>query len=183
MYKEAMTVAPNDAERKLLLSAIGEVHSVGALRLVAGYLNDGTLRKEAEVATLKIAEEMTEPSVHEAVPYLRQLAAASLDTAIQSKATTLARGIERFDDYITTWEYAGPYEKPGALLLNGGSSEIEGGIPVEWKAFRSQTNPRRKWLLEFDKVLGGNNVVVYVRCSIWSPTDQRARLELAAMMV
>jgi hypothetical protein len=51
---------------------------------------------------------------------------------------------------------------------------------VEWKPFKSKTNDLRPWLLEFDQVFGGNNVVVYVRCHIWSPEDQKARLELGS---
>ena len=86
MYKEAMSIAPNDAERKSLLSAIGEVQSIGALRMVAGYTSDKTLNKEAEAATIKIAEALTGPTAHEAISELRKLAITSKDTAIQSKA-------------------------------------------------------------------------------------------------
>ena len=93
-YRKAMAIAPNEAERKFLLSAIGEVRSVSALQLVAAYLNDTKLHQEAEVATLAIAEDLTGAAARETVSPLKQLVASSTDSVNVARAKRLLKRIE-----------------------------------------------------------------------------------------
>ena len=171
-YKEAMAIAPNAAERKLLLSALGEVRSVAALRMATSYLNDKELRPEAEAATLNIAEGIADSARRETVSRLQQLIASSGNEVSVKKAEALIKNIERFDDYITSWDFAGPYEGKDASLL--------GAASVRWMAFRSMTDSRRPWLLECDKAFGAGDKVVYVRTNVWSPVDQKVSLEVGS---
>jgi HEAT repeat protein len=55
MYKEAMELAPDVAEKKRVLSGVSNTRSLSALRMAASYLDDASLQTEAESAVVKIA--------------------------------------------------------------------------------------------------------------------------------
>jgi len=178
-YKEAMAIAPNVAERKLLLSAVGEARSIAALRMAASYLNDRELRLEAEAATLNIAEGIADSAQGETIPQLQRVIATSGNDANVKRARALIKKTEQFDDYITSWDFAGPYEKVGVRLLDEPfPPEQSAAAAAQWQPFRSMTDPKRPWLLEFDKAFGAGDRVVYVRTNVWSPGDQKASLEV-----
>ncbi len=42
------------------------------------------------------------------------------------------------------------------------------------------TDKNRPWLMELDKVLGGNNRVAYLRNKVWSEKSRKVRLELGS---
>jgi type 1 glutamine amidotransferase/HEAT repeat protein len=178
-YQEAMRIAPNAAERKALLSAVGETHSVAALDMAAGYLSDRDLRLEAEAAVLNIAESIADTARREAVPRLGRIADSSSSGANVDRAKALISKIERFDDYITTWEYAGPYRVPWVRLLDEPFGPELSLAPTDlWKPLHTVPDPRRPWLLQFEKTFEGEDQVVYIRTHVWSPGDQKARLEV-----
>ncbi|MCH7520571.1 MAG: ThuA domain-containing protein [Candidatus Marinimicrobia bacterium] len=55
LYREALALAPNDSERRMVLSGLANRQAIGALELAVEYLDDGTLQQEAEVAVARIA--------------------------------------------------------------------------------------------------------------------------------
>jgi len=55
MYKQAMSLASNTSEKRMVLSGLANVKSIGALEMAAAYLQDKSLQQEAEVAVVKIA--------------------------------------------------------------------------------------------------------------------------------
>ncbi len=56
MYAEAMKLAPNDIEKRRILSGLGNTPSLDALNMSLGYMEDQTLKAEAEVAAMRIAQ-------------------------------------------------------------------------------------------------------------------------------
>ena len=187
LFREAMTIAPNDAERKTLLSAVGESRSSAGLETAAGYFPDSTLRPEAEAAVLTIVESLPDSARRDAVGQLRQIRASSPAETNRKKAGDLVRNIEIYDDHITSWAYAGPYREKWARLLDHPfGPEIPGADPAIWKPFRSMTDPEKPWVLEIDRNVEDQDNLVYLRTNIWSPAGQGGRLELgsdAAMKV
>jgi type 1 glutamine amidotransferase/HEAT repeat protein len=180
-YREAMAIAPNSAERKSLLSAVGEARSVAALRMAASYLDDKDLKPEAEAATLNIAEGISDGARGETVPQLQRVIASSRTPVHIERASALIKKIERFDDYITSWDFSGPYEKPGVRLIDEPfPPEQSVASGVSWAPFRGSTNPGKLWLLELDRAFGAGDRVVYLRTNIWSPADQKAGLEFGS---
>jgi type 1 glutamine amidotransferase/HEAT repeat protein len=178
-YQEAMRVAPNAAERKTLLSAVGEAHSVAALEMAAGYLGDRDLQLEAEAAALNIAESIADTARRESVPQLERIATSSANGTNVDRAKALIRKIEIFDDYITNWEYAGPYQEPWARLLDEPfGPELSLAPSLHWKPLHAVTDPKRPWLLQLEKSFDGEDQVVYIRTNVWSPGDQKVRLEV-----
>jgi HEAT repeat protein len=57
MYKDAMALAADVSEKKMVLSGLGSTDSFEAMQMAAGYLGDKELKDEAEAAVVKIAEE------------------------------------------------------------------------------------------------------------------------------
>jgi HEAT repeat protein len=56
MYEKAMSLAPNAAEKRRVLSGLAKTRSRQALDMAKGYLDDPNLSREAEYAVVKIAE-------------------------------------------------------------------------------------------------------------------------------
>lgn len=62
MYKDAMALAADASEKKMVLSGLGSTDSFEAMQMAAGYLDDKDLKDEAEAAVIKIAEERVKNS-------------------------------------------------------------------------------------------------------------------------
>ena len=181
MYREAMKAAPNKDELKLLLSAVGEAPSLAAFQLAAGYLKDKNLRQEAEAAVVNIGEWIVGSAGAEIVPVVKQVAQSSQNESVVSRAQAIIRNFERLTDYITAWEFAGPYTKENANLFEEQfAPEGPAASQVLWRPFRSLTDPDRPWLLDFGKVIGGDVTVVYVWTNVWSQNEQGARMEVGS---
>jgi len=55
MYKQAMELASNTSEKKMVLSGLANIKTIAALQMAAAYLERKSLQQEAEVAVVKIA--------------------------------------------------------------------------------------------------------------------------------
>jgi HEAT repeat protein len=73
LLEQASGLAADAQDRKLILSALGETGSVGALQLVAGYLADPELVDEAGAAAVKLSAKLGAPSKAEIAPVLNQV--------------------------------------------------------------------------------------------------------------
>jgi HEAT repeat protein len=56
MYKDAMALAADVSEKKMVLSGLGDTDSSEAMQMAASFLDDKDLKEEAEAAVIKIAE-------------------------------------------------------------------------------------------------------------------------------
>ena len=99
LYRDAMKIAPNIEELKLLLSAVGEAQSLAAFQLAAGYLKDEKLQKEAEVAVVKIGEGIAGTSGAAIAPVLRQVEQSSKNEAVVRRAHRVLQELIRKGDY------------------------------------------------------------------------------------
>jgi HEAT repeat protein len=95
LYRDAMKVAPNTEELKLLLSAVGEARSLAAFQLAAGYLKDENLQKEAEVAVVKIGEGIVGTSGAAVAPILRQVEQSSKNEDVVRRARRMLQQLIR----------------------------------------------------------------------------------------
>jgi HEAT repeat protein len=80
MYKKAMSLAPNVGEKRRVLSGLGNVKSSAALQIVAGYLEDETLSREASSAAVKIASGICDDFPKEATEVLKKIVAQTKET-------------------------------------------------------------------------------------------------------
>lgn len=178
MYRDALGAAPAASEQKLVLSALAGAASPGALRVAADWITRDQVRKEAEAAVLTIAANISDSARRGCLPELRRLVASSPDSDNVKKGKDLIAALERFEDFITAWESAGPYGAPAAsLLATPFAPEDVSQSAAAWTPFPGSTDPQRPWLLELDRVYPGLDSVVYLRTYVWSPADVKARLE------
>jgi type 1 glutamine amidotransferase/HEAT repeat protein len=181
MYQDAMKLAPSRDELKLLLSSVGGARSLAAFRLATDYLKERVLAQEAEAAIVNIGEGIAATAGSEIIPDLKLVAQSSKNETIVRRAKRIIQNFERLEDHITGWEIAGPYTKEGVSLFDEPfAPEGPDAGSVQWKAFRSMTDPNRLWRLEFDKVIGGDFRVVYIRTNVWAPDELKARMEVGS---
>ncbi|NIA28768.1 MAG: hypothetical protein GWP06_02500 [Actinobacteria bacterium] len=58
LYKQAMGLAKNAGEKRMVLSGLGELRTVAALNAAMGYISNDDLRTEAEMASFKIVRRL-----------------------------------------------------------------------------------------------------------------------------
>jgi HEAT repeat protein len=180
-YKRALSLSSNLDERKRLLSSMAEARVPGSLLFATGCIDDPQLRTEAELVTVRIAENIMGSYKKDVVQPLTKVAEQSKNVTAVQRAKELLTLAQQYDDYLTTWDYSGPFMKEGNPLFWTVFAPEEGDATgVQWKAFPAGTNPEKPWLLDFKKVIGGDERVVYLRNRVWSDSTRKALLEVGS---
>ena len=91
MYQEAMALAPNAAEKRMVLSGLGNTKSFEALQMAAGYLDDAELKQEAEAAVVKIAEATIYKHPQETKELLQKVLAGTTSDTVREQAQKLLK--------------------------------------------------------------------------------------------
>jgi HEAT repeat protein/ribosomal protein S17E len=184
MYKKAMSLAPDAEEKKKVLSGLANTKSFAAMQMAAGYLQDEDLHQEAEFAVVKIAETIYGSYPQESKDLLKKIIQTSKNDSLRELAQEVINQIERFDDYLTAWQASGPYTKEGTdgpgLFDVAFAPEQPGGQDVSWRVMPAGTSADRPWLMELDKLFGGDNRAAYLRTKVWSDKEQTTRLEIGS---
>jgi HEAT repeat protein len=184
MYKKAMSLAPDEGEKRRVLSGLANTKSLAALLMAASYLQDETLRQEAELAVVKIAEGIFGSYPQESKDLLKKILQTTKNDSLREAAGEVINQIERFDDYITAWQVSGPYTKeetdgPG-LFDVAFAPEQPGTQAVVWQVMPAGTNKDTPYLMEMDKLFGGDDRAAYLRTKVWSDKEQQAQLEIGS---
>jgi len=182
MYGEAMSQAGRPEEKKLVLAGLGDVASPEALSLAQAWLGDEAVKAEAALASFRIAQAILGSHREEAKAAMAKLLALSKDAALRKQIEGVLGQFERFEDYLVSWQVAGPYTQEGKdfqqlfdVVFAPERPEAKG---VAWRPLPAGTDPARPIMLDLLKALGGEQRVAYVRTWIHSAKEQPARLEL-----
>ena len=93
MYKGAMVAAKRPDEKKMILSALGEVKDIAAVKLIAASLGDAALREEAAAAAVRIGRDFRGDVRKEP---LRQIIVPTMQKVLEiSKNKNVRRDAER----------------------------------------------------------------------------------------
>ena len=182
LYDDAITTARRPADKKMVLSGLSGIANLAALRMVERYRADPALRGEAVVAIVRIATAIAGAHPREARDALEQVPLLTEDKRLLKQAKDGLNLIERFDDYLVSWEVSGPYTDAK------GKSHFDFAFPPEqalakgvvWKIMKVGATRDKPWLLELDKALGGSNRAAYLRTRVYSPEMQPARMEVGS---
>ena len=184
MYQQAMSLAPDAALKRRVLSGLANVKSFAALRMAADYLEDKALYSEAEIAVVKIAAAAHGSNPQQTRAVLQKVIQISKNDSLRQQAQEVINQIERFEDYLTAWQVCSPYTKDEAdgskLFEIAFAPEEPDAQDVTWRLMPAGTNNDKPWLMELDRVLGGDNRVAYLRNKVWSDKPQKVRLELGS---
>ena len=91
MYKEAMSLAPTVAEKRMVLSGLGNTKSFEALQMAGSYLEDSELKQEAEAAVVKIAESTLKAHPQETKELLQKVLAGTTSDSVKEDAQKLLK--------------------------------------------------------------------------------------------
>ncbi|MBN1509571.1 MAG: HEAT repeat domain-containing protein [Sedimentisphaerales bacterium] len=185
LYRKAMELAGDAAEKKRVLSGLSSAKSVAALTMAAQYLDDITLHMEAESAAVQIAQATAGSDPQQTKEVLRKVIQSTKNDTLRQRAQQILDQTDRFEDYIVAWLASGPYTKEnvdGQGLFDVAFAPEQEVQPALWRLVSAGTNEQRPWLIELEKdaALNGENRVAYLRARVWSPKEQKAQLELGS---
>ncbi|MBE3037516.1 MAG: HEAT repeat domain-containing protein, partial [Chloroflexi bacterium] len=89
MYKDAMALAADASEKKMVLSGLGSTESFEAMQMAAGYLDDKELKEEAEAAVVKIAETTMKEHSKETKETLKKVIDGTTNESVREQAQKL----------------------------------------------------------------------------------------------
>ena len=180
LYQQAMELAPNTNEKKMVLSGLSKLRTIEALQLAAAYLDVDALRQEAEAAVLQIAKGTTGAYPRQSRVLLKKVAGTSANDAVRGRAEELIKQIEQFEDYIGRWQVSGPYTKENTatqkLFDVVFAPERGSGETARWQYVSTGADSERPWLIDLNKIWGGDDRVAYLRTNIWSDKTQDVKL-------
>jgi HEAT repeat protein len=91
MYKDAMALAADVSEKKMVLSGLGSTESFEAMQMAAGYLDDKELKEEAEAAVVKIAESTMKGHSRETKETLQKVIDGTTNESVREQAQKLLK--------------------------------------------------------------------------------------------
>lgn len=194
LLADAMKIARRPDEKKEILGGMGGVPSPEALKAVEPFLADEALQAEAATAAIKIAGSLIGSQPDAAKAALRKLLDAPPNDDVKKQAQAALDQLEKTEDYITAWEVSGPYTKSGkeGQGLHDEVFPPEAGVArppsvvgkgVAWEIIAPGGGEREFMAFHMDliKKFGDKqNAVAYLRTNVWSPEDQKARLEFGS---
>ena len=175
-------------DRRLMLSALGEVNDQGALARVEEYFANAELRPEAAIAAIKIARLISGRHRDEALAALARVVSLDIDEQAAEQVEEAREFIQRYEGYITEWQYAGPYfvedMKSGDLFDHAFPPEPPASSradtdPVEWRSLPI-TNDAEPWKFDLAESIGGDHRCVYVKAIIPSIDRRDVLLEIGS---
>ncbi len=181
-YAEVLAIAGDADSRKLVLSGLAKVAHGDALKLAMEQLGKPGVRAEAGLAAVSIARLTMGTNRKAARAAMVKILAVSKNKAIVAEAQKIIQQIDKFADAITAWRVTGPYMKTGLkynqLFDVAFEPEKPKGKGVKWRALPAGTDPKRPWILDLLKAIGGDQRVAYMLTWVHSDKAQPARLEL-----
>ena len=174
MCKQAMDLAKDADAKRRVLSAIGGIPDGRALEMALPLLSTPDMKVEAAVAVIKIARAISGGDADGARAAIAKAKTATSNAEVQKQAAAAIDYIERFEGYITVWKIAGPYR--GGDLFKKQFPPEQNAKDVKWRVVSA--TDREPAIVDFNRLLGQtDNCAGYMKCQIWSPNDQKARLD------
>ncbi|MFC1671694.1 HEAT repeat domain-containing protein, partial [Planctomycetota bacterium] len=184
LHKAGLEAAIRPDEKKLLLAGLGRIKHIESLKAATPYFEDEALQTAAGNAMTLVAGGVAGTSRDEAKAALRKVLAATKDKGLKKTAQRTLDGIEKFEDYITTWKVSGPYKQEGkdglGLFDVAFPPEDPEAKDVEWKAVPPAADKSKWWMVDLVKVVGGENVVAYLRAVVECPEEQEAQIQIGS---
>jgi hypothetical protein len=176
-YKQALSLAKNDNEKKDIFVSLSAANSIAAMQLAAEAINDPVLGNQAQIACVKIAEKIYGIYPQYVKNVLRDCMVAAQDQPLKDRVANVISKIEKFEDFVVVWEVSGPYKKAedGAKQLFNVPFPPEDpqAKDVKWQILPAGLNKDKPMYVEIGEFLPGNNQVAYLRSQVWSPVEQK----------
>jgi HEAT repeat protein len=183
-YMQAMPLARDAQEKRLILSGLANVRHPCALAMLEPLLKDDSVKTEAQLAAVKIAAGVAGSAPARAKTIMQSILSTTTDDSLRQQAQDVLKLIESFEDYITAWQVAGPYVQAGKnyqeLFDIPFAPEEPDAQDVKWQPMPAGTDKTRPYVLDLLKLFGGEQRVAYLRTSIHGDKEQQALLEMGS---
>lgn len=178
-YAEAMQMAQDQGEKRLILSGIANLAAAGTLELTHAARSDAEVAEEATLALVRIARAAAGAYPEKVSALLTPLQNEITDDTLRAQIQETLNLCKGFGDYLAAWEYSGPYaiEGQSATMIFEESFPPEQGGGI-WRIAPMGMNDPRPWVVNLAAIVGGEERVAYLRTRIHSPKTQAAVLEL-----
>lgn len=176
----ADTLAATPQEKKLIVAGTAEVVSLEALQYAESRQQDPAVAAEATQAVIRIAGAISGAYRDEVSKRMNTYIQQDTNEAVKKLAQNVLDGLGGYEDYITAWQYAGPYfedGKPGEALFDTKFKAETDPANEVWNIVPMGVDPLRPWVVALAQVLGGFDRVVYLRSTLTSATAQDVTLE------
>jgi HEAT repeat protein len=183
LYAKVMSRATATADKKLVLAGLAGVSHPEALKLIAGYIDDASVRDEAILASLSTAQLTAGAAPDMARGAALKTSKIATSPDIKARATALVKAIDGFADFIVSWKVSGFYTEAhrdhNTLLWMTFEPETPNTKAV-WSLMPAGTDPDRPWILDLLKLYPGDNRVAYAKTWIHSEESQDGILQLGS---
>lgn len=183
LFRRAFELAENDAEKNLALSGVANLADPAALDLADRFLAGEPTRRRAALVLVTVANAIGDRDQGAARAAIERATGACPDDAeVRRLAGAALDRLERFEDYVTLWHYAGPYREEGA----DGTAIFSVAFPpepdgpegaVEWRDVPAEAigEPGR---IDLNAIASTSNACAYLRTIVVAEKACRARLEI-----
>jgi HEAT repeat protein len=182
--KALLACASRPEQKRMVLAGFGDVPDVKALGVVDTELDDSAVRNEAARAAVKIATALAGSDAQKCELTLKKALGAADDAGTRQAVQAALKQLQETYDYLTNWQVAGPYRQAdkdyAALFDVAFPPENKNSQDVKWQALPAGTDPKRPWVMDLLKALGGQECVAYARTWVHSDQEHGAVLELGS---
>jgi HEAT repeat protein len=183
VLKELLIIADRPEQKRRVLSGLAEVPLLDALKTVETALDDPAVQTEASRAALQIAVTLPSSQSQDALAVLNKALSGASDERTRSDLEAGIKQIEASADYITDWQFAGPYRQSGkdyrALFEAIFPPETGDDQSTTWRFLPPGADPKRPWVMDLLKASGPQEqCVAFARTWVHCDKDLKAQLEL-----
>ena len=93
LYKQAMSLAPDATLKRQVLSGLAGAKSLAAMQMAVEYLEDATLRQEAQVTVVKIADAIRRKHAQQAKAALQKVIQITKNDLLRAEAEKVLKKI------------------------------------------------------------------------------------------
>ncbi len=180
-YKTADGMAKTDQEKKLVVSGLAEVPSLEALQYVEARQQEPAVAAEATQAVIRIAGAIGGAHRDEVTRRMKAYIQQNTSDAVKKLAQNVLDGIAGYEDYITAWQYAGPYSesgKPAISFFDKAFAPETNPDSVVWAIAPMGLDRAQPWKVHLAQLIGGEERVAYLRTTLTSASAQDVILEI-----
>ncbi|MHC4741203.1 MAG: HEAT repeat domain-containing protein, partial [Planctomycetota bacterium] len=180
--KTAIELADGVAEKTRVLAKTAELNSIEALEVAGAYLDDRSLKNEAAVAAVAIAQKAFSQDLPRAKAILKKVLESDVAQGVKQKASAILLDIDSIKGYLVDWEVTGPYvkkDKSFAELFDIPFGPEISGADATWRPMPVTKLGAHPAYLDLLKELNGGDLrVAYLRTTIQSDSDAAVTFEM-----
>ncbi len=177
----AFAQAQDTASQREFLAAAAQLPSLACLRLIEQLMEQEALAAEAVLAALTVSKALTGAWPEAAQARLKAIAEQAPTPEIVHDAKEALNFMRKHKDYMMTWEMAGPYfeeQTQASVLFERSFPPETDSETANWRVLPLLVDADPAFALELDRVVGGEERVVYLRTFVTAKEQADAILEL-----